>query len=115
MPVAFPSHELGNVFGSAVLVAPGVAIGATHVFDTTREEVMAARVGALRYGVDGDRIDIWRTRHVTSLASGKSDLAIFSLELPPLCRRVEPFTHAMLSTRTGRLASSHHDRTSSAC
>jgi hypothetical protein len=100
LAVAFPSHELGNVFGSAVMVAPGVAIGTMHVFDATRDEVLAAQVGALCYGVDGDRIDIWRIRHVTSLASGKSDLAFFSLELASALPADRTFTHAMLSTRT---------------
>jgi hypothetical protein len=39
-------------------------------------------------------------RHVTSMANGKSDLAIFSLEPASALPADRTFTHAMLSTRT---------------
>ncbi len=100
LAVAFPAPDRANMYGSAVLVAPGIAIGAMHVFDEARQRVMAAEVGAMCFGVCEDRIIIWRITQVTSHAGDRSDLAIFSLELASELPPDQTFTVAILSTRT---------------
>ena len=69
------------MYGSAVLVAPGIAIGAMHVFDEARQRVMAAEVGAMCFGVCEDRIIIWRITQVTSHAVTDRIWRFFTLEL----------------------------------
>jgi len=81
LAVAFPDRSGPNVYGSAVMVAPGLAIGALHVFEQSVEDVMAELAGAFCFGVREGQVDVWRIRHVTTGANTASDLAIYSLEL----------------------------------
>ena len=78
LAVMFPKEGKANLLGSAILVAPGIAIGAMHVFTGVEEEVLAAKAGAYCFGVDGERIDMWSIRHVSSSSDWHSDLAIYS-------------------------------------
>jgi Trypsin-like peptidase domain len=100
LAVSFPIPDSSNVLGSAVLVAPGVAIGSMHVFDHDRDLVMTGAVGAMCYGLDGDRADIWRIRHVVSAAHGQSDLALYCLERASSMPPDRTLTHVAISTRT---------------
>ena len=100
LAVMFPKEGKANLLGSAILVAPGIAIGAMHVFTGVEEEVLAAKAGAYCFGVDGERIDMWSIRHVSSSSDRHSDLAIYSLEFASKMPDDSRFTHAVLSTRT---------------
>jgi hypothetical protein len=101
LAVAFPDESWkANVLGSAVLVAPGIAIGAMHVFEHAALNVMNGQVGAFCFGMDGRSPDIWRIQKVTSSASGKSDLAVFSLVRASALPSDRTLTQAWISTRT---------------
>lgn len=103
LSVAFPHARYNNVLGSAVMVAPGIAISAAHVLQECLDEVMANQLGATCLGLDGDRMDIWRIRHVTLGPDRSSDLAILSLELSSALPDDRTFNFASISTRTPAL------------
>lgn len=100
LAVAFPTPSYNNVLGSAIMVAPGIAITAAHVMDECMDEVMSGRFGAMCLGLDMDRLDIWRIKHVTLGPSGRSDLAVLSLELSSRLPDDLAFSFASISTRT---------------
>jgi hypothetical protein len=100
LAVAFPRDGDSNVIGSAVLIAPGVALGAMHVFDHEKNDVIQGAVGAMCYGLDDGRADLWRIENVVGAAHGKSDLAVYALVLASEMPPDRTLTHAIISTRT---------------
>jgi len=55
-----------EAMGTAIMVAPGLAITATHVLPKDLDEVMAGKVGLLCVGPTRAGVDLWRVRSVTS-------------------------------------------------
>lgn len=86
-----------RVHGSAVLVAPGVAIAAKHVFEQELPDIMAGVSGCLCISHVPWGMDIWRVHQVCSIEL--TDLVVLLLErqsdLPPGDR----IHYAFLSTR----------------
>ena len=103
LAVSFPDARYNNVLGSAIMVAPGIAITAAHVLQQCLDDVMSENCGTVCWGLDGDRMDIWRIRHVTFGAPGSSDLAVLSLELSSAIPEDRTFNFASISTRTPAL------------
>jgi hypothetical protein len=71
--------ETHHIWGSAVLVAPGVALTARHVVDDMRANGLLGDVGGylLALGFHDDGMAIWNPRSFTSIGDG--DLAILTL------------------------------------
>lgn len=74
-----------SVDGSAVLIAPGIALGARHVVEPRMEALMQGSVSAVCIGISEHGLQIWRVRYVTLVLN--TDLVILGLiyasDLPP--------------------------------
>jgi hypothetical protein len=68
-----------HIWGSAVMVAPGVAFTARHIFDDMRSEGFLGEVGGylLALGFHSDGMAIWNPNTFTSIGDG--DLSILTL------------------------------------
>jgi hypothetical protein len=100
LAVTFPELGNANVIGTATLVAPGIAIGAFHVFEEARTKVEAHEAAFYCFGMDGERLDIWKVTHLISADDGQSDLAIYTLELASALPADSIFPVMELTTRT---------------
>lgn len=77
--VCFSTTTDDSIDGSAVIVAPGIAICALHVVEPKIAEVMAGSVSITCFGFTGTTVQTWRVRRIVTV--GSSDLAILVLEL----------------------------------
>jgi len=68
-----------RIEGSAVLVAPGVAICVRHVVDPALSSIMSGDEAIMCFGITPNGLQIWRVRKITQVPS--SDLALLGLEL----------------------------------
>jgi S1-C subfamily serine protease len=89
-----------EVIGSAVIVAPGIAIAARHVIDHVIHGLQNGTTHLLCFGVTSHCAELWRIHKVTCLA--KADLAILGLvrasKLPK-----EPLRLAAITTRMPKI------------
>ncbi|OGA45934.1 MAG: hypothetical protein A3G24_26305 [Betaproteobacteria bacterium RIFCSPLOWO2_12_FULL_62_13] len=67
------------VEGSAVLVAPGIALSAWHVLKPRLEAIMAGEITAQCLGVASDGVRLWQVRKVTHVP--ETDVVILGLSL----------------------------------
>ncbi len=81
----FGTAEKMAVQGSAVLIAPGIALCATHVIEPHLSALMDDRYSVVCTGLARHSAQFWRVRKVTTVAD--TDLTILGLEyccdLPP--------------------------------
>ena len=71
--------ETYHIWGSAVMVAPGVALTARHIVDEMRDQGFLGKVGGylLALGFHNDGMAIWNPNSFTSIGDG--DLSILTL------------------------------------
>lgn len=98
LAIAFGDRAGHRVEGSAVLVAPGVALCATHVIEPHVLRLLAAEAGAVCVGVTSHGLQIWRFRKITHVPN--TDLTILGLELASALPPHNTFFQAAISTRT---------------
>jgi len=78
LQVHFRTHDGHGVYGSAVLVAPGVALAAEHVFRDYWSGMEAGEVGCLLTGIAArGRLEMWRP---TSVTRGHDDIVLVSID-----------------------------------
>jgi Trypsin-like peptidase domain len=77
LTILVKNGDESTALGSAVVVAPGVAISAGHVVDHDWHGLGTGERGILCVGPSSNGLDIWRVRHITRLS--QADLAILSL------------------------------------
>ncbi|WP_421997072.1 trypsin-like peptidase domain-containing protein [Roseovarius confluentis] len=65
------------IFGSAALVAPGVALSASHIFSDDIEELVKSEIGFYAVGIREDDIDLWNIRKINM--SPDNDICVLSL------------------------------------
>jgi S1-C subfamily serine protease len=73
-----------KVWGTAVMIGPGLALTATHVLSNHHEQIRGGAVGVVCAGMrTNGTVELWRLRH---LGHDEGDLTILSLQLatPPV-------------------------------
>lgn len=102
--VAEPNGDSYSVLGTAVTVAPGVALSAAHVLLEHREQFARKQKSLICIGVGSDGVHAWWVMQATQ--SDTTDVCILSLrrasELPPS----RTLNQATLTTRTPKLGES---------
>lgn len=98
LAVGVLSDHLFNVWGTAVMIGPGLALTATHVLGHHHDQ---SRGGAVEVVCAGMRmngtIELWRVRH---LGHDEGDLTILSLQLATPLVDGGRLTSLPLTTRT---------------
>jgi len=90
-----------DVDGTAVLVAPGIAVSAKHVVEPHFELLMSASTYSTAIGLTKAGAQIWTVRKVTLL--GNLDLVILGLELNSDLPPDRTFRQASITTRLPKL------------
>lgn len=89
------SHDIE---GTAVLVAPGVALAATHVLQPYGEQLKSGEIRLRCIGVREGKMTIWLVRDVTQIL--ESDITILTLKLAADFQEPLQLSLASLTTRT---------------
>lgn len=97
----FGSSDTHEVEGSAVMVGPGIALGARHVIEPHLKYLIKGEKHAMALGATECGMQIWTVRHVT-LVSG-SDIVILGLELISKMPDNNVFCVAQITTRLPKL------------
>jgi len=95
--IAFTDRSLQRVEGSGVLVAPGVALCATHVIEPHLERLMAGAASATCFGVS-QSLQIWNVRKVNVVPN--TDVTILGLEFTSVLPPENTFFQSVITTRT---------------
>jgi hypothetical protein len=98
LQIALTDGEFMSVEGSGVMVAPGVALCATHVIEPHLERLMTSRAIGNCFGICSNHLQIWDIRKVTSVPS--TDITILSVELMSDLPPGNTFIQAVITTRT---------------
>ena len=96
--VSFTDHAMHFIDGSAVLVAPGIALCATHVVEPRLPQLMAAEAHAMCKSITSSGLLLWNIRKVTLVPN--SDFTILGLELASALPPNNEFRQAAITTRT---------------
>lgn len=95
--VSFMGQEKQRILGSAVMVAPGVALCATHVLQPQLDVLVAGRLVATCHSLAPHGLQLWRVQKVTLVPN--SDLTILGISL---ISRLPPNNHFYLPIITTR-------------
>ena len=99
--VMFGNVEKSRVSGTAVMVAPGIALCARHVLSDQIDHLMNGSRGALCIGIAEHGAQAWRINKVVLIDN--SDLAILSLTYASALPPGNKFYLARLSTRLPKI------------
>ncbi len=100
LAVSFMDDAQHSVLGSAVMVAPGVAVSATHTFEEHLPQIQRGELGLAAFGIASDGVLAWEVRFVQTVV--RTDLCILGLRFlsePPASGKVH------MATITTRLPS----------
>tara|TARA_R110002072_G_scaffold300518_1_gene478154 strand:+ start:233 stop:1228 length:996 start_codon:yes stop_codon:yes gene_type:complete len=78
LAVMLKSGEEMSVLGTAVMIAPGLAVSATHVFDQHFGEMANGEVVPYCFGIRQEGLSIWNVRQIS--ANENDDICLLSLE-----------------------------------
>ncbi|NKE67127.1 trypsin-like peptidase domain-containing protein [Ramlibacter sp. RBP-2] len=95
--MTFADKENHRVEGSAVLVAPGIALCATHVIEPYLEALLSSESVVMCQGFTPHGLQIWQIRKVTTAPD--SDVAILGLVLASALPPGHEFLQAAITTR----------------
>jgi trypsin-like peptidase len=98
LQIALTDGEFMRVEGSGVMVAPGVALCATHVIEPHLERLMTGRAIGNCFGICANNLQIWNIRKVTSVPN--TDITILSVELTSDLPPGNTFIQSVITTRT---------------
>ncbi len=101
LAVAFLDSEHHRIEGSAVVVAPGIAIAAAHVFASRIDAGLDGREQIYCYGITRAGMQIWRTQKIILVPN--SDLAILGLELNSPLPADNTMFQTMITTRVPKI------------
>jgi hypothetical protein len=97
LSVHFSTAEKQFVEGSAVMVAPGIAIAAAHVIGPRAPAIKDGSLHIFCNGLTPSGLRHWKVRHVCEV--GNSDLFVLSLEYASPIEANSTFKQAVISTR----------------
>lgn len=101
LSVTFSTPNEHRVLGSAVMVAPGVALTVNHVVEDHLNDISGGNVGVMCTGIASHGAEGWKLRQ--GVCVDRTDICILSLEYMAQLPPTRKFHHATLSTRTPRL------------
>ncbi len=84
--------------GTAVLVGPGIAIAALHVFSDRQESIVSKDTEVIVAGARGNRIEFWKPYAVTEIQG--TDLLMISMDYSSPISPNHVFNGGCLTTRT---------------
>jgi hypothetical protein len=96
--IGFTDGDIVQIEGSGVLVAPGIALCATHVIEPHVAHLMDGAGVATCFGIASHGLQIWNVRKITSVPN--TDLTIIGLKLTSALPPENRFFQSILSTRT---------------
>lgn len=99
--MAFTDHERHYIEGSAVMVAPGVALCANHVMEPRIQQLIGGQAHPSCHGINEHGLMIWNIRKY--LHAPGSDLGIVSLELASDLPPDNAFYQVPISTRLPKI------------
>lgn len=97
LSIHFRIKESHSIEGSAVMVAPGIALSAKHVFSDNLDEIMLGNKSTISTAITKDGLQIWRINKITLIDN--SDLAILGLTYCSNLPQGNLFNMATISTR----------------
>jgi hypothetical protein len=98
LALVFSTGTRHQMLGSAVMVGPGVALGADHTVREWIPRMNAGETAILAIGVTGDGLVMWRVAHGVCVEG--TDLSIMRLQL---ASRIPPARKFYITTLTTRL------------
>jgi hypothetical protein len=101
LSISFTDQASHFVEGSAVLIAPGVAMCASHVFRPRLFELLAGTTDTMCQGLASHGLLLWRIRKVTEVPN--TDITILGLELASAFPPENLFLQATMTTRTPKV------------
>jgi len=101
LSISFADQAFHYVEGSAVLIAPGVALCASHVIRPRMSELLAGTTGTMCQGLASHGLLLWHIRKVTEVPN--TDITILGLELASAFPPENLFLQATLTTRTPKV------------
>ncbi len=85
LALTFINDESHSILGSAVLVAPGIALTATHVVEPYIKDIMGGTLVVMALGIAAHGLQVWRVKTLT--IAQNTDITIIGLvsasALPP--------------------------------
>lgn len=102
--IAEPNGDSYSVLGTAVMVAPGVALSAWHVLQEHQEHFARKQKSLMCIGVGTDGVHAWWVTHATQ--SEITDVCILALRRASEMPASRTFNQATLTTRTPKLGES---------
>jgi hypothetical protein len=97
----FGSANNQSVLGSAILVAPGIALCARHVVEPFVQAIQRKEIGFICSAISKSGVMFWRIVEVT--LSRQTDIAILALRFAARMPKSNEFTLAGISTRMPRI------------
>jgi hypothetical protein len=101
LSIHFHTDHWSTVEGSAVMVAPGIALAATHVIEPLKPHLMASELRVLCVGLTSSGPRIWLVKHVTPVSN--TDLTLLSLEYASAIPEDHRFVQAAVTTRLPKI------------
>ena len=101
LAVTFSDLAFNRIEGSAIVVAPGIALCAAHVIEPHLEAMVEGHEAATCFGIIASGLQIWRVRKVTIVPH--SDLAILGLELASALQSGTTLFQSAITTRMPKL------------
>ncbi|MEJ7644229.1 MAG: S41 family peptidase [Chryseolinea sp.] len=98
LSINFADSSSHCIEGSGVMVAPGIALCATHVIKPNVEQIMQGKVGCVALGICKEHSLVWRIKKITFVPN--SDLTILGMALACQLPPNSTFNMAAISTRT---------------
>lgn len=100
LTIVFGTSEGDVAQGSGVLIGPGLALAAKHVFEDHIEDLLASRKDVIASSITEHGLMFWS---VTQIVMQRDDLAILVLKLASALPPENLFRVAALTTRTPRV------------
>lgn len=97
LSVHFSTNKWSTVEGSAVMVAPGVALASTHVIEPLMSHIMASELAISCTGCTSSGPRHWHVRHVAFVP--KTDIVILSMEYVSSLPEDRRFAQSVITTR----------------
>lgn len=101
LSIHFANSDSHSIEGSAVLVAPGIALCAKHVITPNLDRIMSGQLGTVAIALSRSGVQIWRLSKITLIDN--SDLAIIGLTYASNLPAGNMFNQATISTRLPKI------------
>lgn len=103
---SFSDDESHDTLGSAIMVAPGVALGAKHVFEPQMEHMLSDGRIPTCTAITEEGLHLWSVHKINLIPD--TDLAILGLQRVSEYPQDRTFRHASISTRLPRIGERLH-------